>query len=182
MPYPLLIVSFIDYFFLKIEIMHREVRFLAPVICGSLARFLSTLLSVSGWEEWSVLEGSGSQTVLHFQFSLPLDDAAYTCRFYPYTPERDQQHWGLADSCCVRKCSLLPHEGSPLPSLIPIFPCAPGIVYMLLLCEELLRPHCFLDTETRTSSFLEPGSSSSGREKHGAPACKAESVLAALLP
>lgn len=46
MPYPLLIVSFIDYFFLKIEIMHREVRFLASVTCGSLTRFLSTLLRI----------------------------------------------------------------------------------------------------------------------------------------
>lgn len=87
-----------------------------------------------------------------------------------HTHQKETNSTGV---CCVKKCSLLPHEGSPLPSLIPIFPCAPGIVYVLLLCEELLRPYCFLDTETSTSSFLEPGGSSSGREKHGAPASKA---------
>lgn len=173
---PPLIVSFIGYFFLKIGIMRGEVRCLAPVTCGSLARLLSTLLRIP----LTRVEGSGSKTVLHFQSSLPLDDTACTCRFYPYTPERDQQHSGLADSCCVRKCSLLPREGSPLPSLITVFPWAPGRVYVLLLCEELLRPHCFLDTEMSTS-FLEPGSSSSGRRMERLPA-KQNAVLAALLP
>lgn len=43
---PPLIVSFIDYFFLKIGIMCGEVRCLAPVTCGSLARLLSTLLQI----------------------------------------------------------------------------------------------------------------------------------------
>lgn len=103
---PPLIVSFIDYFFLKIGIMRGEVRCLVPVTCGSLARLLSTLLRIP----LTRVEGSGSKTVLHFQSSLPLDDTACTCRFYPY-----QQRSGLADSCCVRKCSLLPLKALPFP-------------------------------------------------------------------
>lgn len=176
-----LIVSFIDYFFLKIEILHREVRFLAPVTCGSLARFLSTLLQI--WLRR--VEGTGRVGKQNSSPFSILSPSWWRSRHLQilsiHTRKRPTALGSGRLLLCEEMLFVAPWRLSP--SLLDTyFPMCPWDSIRVASLNSCWDPTAFWIQRWAPPSFLEPGSSSSGREKHGAPACKAESVLAALLP
>lgn len=121
---PPLIVSFIDYFFLKIGIMRGEVRCLAPVTCGSLARFLSTLL----WIPLTRVEGTGR---VRKQNSSPFSILSPSWRhslhlqiLSIHTRKRPTVLWSSRLLLCEEMLSVVPWRLSPslLDNYFPVSP------------------------------------------------------------
>lgn len=151
--------------------MHREVRFLAPVTCRSLARFLGTLLRI--WLRR--VEGTGrvgKQNSSPFSILSPSWWRSQHLQILSiHTRKRPTALGSGRLLLCEEMLFVAPWRLSPslLDTYFPVCPWDSIRVASLWRAFETL----LLSGYRSTSSFLEPGSSSSGREKHGAPASKA---------